>query len=159
MKINDKLDGLIMKLTDIASLSDAVCESVFESRKGDCEEQVLLQLMEGMGGNGTPLSPTYEEDPYFRTPESAQAYVRMKRIVYGVDVPPNGSPNLYLNGYFYGSLYMNVTATGCSMESTAVFADDIWQKYGRENFGISNEFYTSEIKPEIIMELKKLLIA
>lgn len=157
--IEGKLNGIVAQMADIERIMAEACADVFSGKSDECVEQVRRQLMEGLSGSGEPLRPTYTEDPYFSSPQQAEAYVTMKKERFGVDCPPNGSPNMYINGHFHNSLHMEVHDSECSVESTASFADEIWAKFGKENFGISDKFFAEEIKPLIISTIKQNILA
>lgn len=157
MIIEDKINRFASQLEGIENTCNNVCESVFNNNSDACVEQVRSQLMLGVGGDGADLSPKYVEDSYFKSPAAAERYVAWKVDAFRVDVPASGAPNLYINGYFHSTLYMDVTNTGCSIESGALFAQEIWGKYGKDKFGISDEFYNRVIREQIINGLKQEL--
>jgi hypothetical protein len=77
------------------------------------------QLWDGKNVFDNNIRPYYSENPYFETPQQAQAYINWK-----AKVTPNpnrfkDAPNLYINGYFYNTLEVEV-----KKESFKIKSDD-----------------------------------
>lgn len=65
------------------------------------------QMWDGQNPDGTDISPSYLDDPYFKTRKAAMAYANWK-----FKLTPNSkrnkyAPNLFINGYFYDTLVLN----------------------------------------------------
>lgn len=100
----------------------------------------LSQLYAGKTRLGTDLSPTYQEDPYFDTRgglPAAQAYSDWKdRITPSKERRP-GVPNLVINGFYYASRKVVVTANKISYGSDYL---DLTTKYGEEIDGLGGKY-------------------
>lgn len=67
------------------------------------------QMWDGQNPDGTDITPSYLDDPYFKTRKQAEAYANWK-----MKITPNAhrnkyAPNLFINGYFYSTLTLNTT--------------------------------------------------
>lgn len=119
------------------------------------------QILLGRNTDEQLFTPSYLNDPYFKTKEAAQAYAAMKkrleaahraRMVFPLNYPnkPSDTPNLMVRGNFLNGMYITRTAEDFTIGSkplaplTLVDADDIEQKYNYKVFGLtplSKEFW------------------
>lgn len=119
------------------------------------------QLLLGRNTDEQLLSPTYLNDPYFKTQKAAQAYYQKKkrleaahkiRIVFPLNYPnkPSDTPNLIIRGNFQNGMYITRTAEDFTIGSHPQYpltdedAADIEQKYNYKVFGLtplSKEFW------------------
>lgn len=119
------------------------------------------QLLLGRNTDGELLSPTYLNDPYFKTKEAAQAYAAKKkrlewahrpRIIFPINYPnkPSDTPNLIVRGNFHDGMYVKSSSDSFTIGSrpraplTITDADDIERKYNNKVFGLtplSKEFW------------------
>ena len=77
--------------TAVDGFEDAVL-ACLETNKGVVEDIVQEQLYSGVDGNGNYLSPTYDDDPYFKTPEHSRWYKNWKERI----TPPIQGEMLFL---------------------------------------------------------------
>lgn len=138
------------------------CVRIIQIHSDDLLDMIRSQLYSGLNGNDKPIRPTYETDPYFRTPEAgrwrnnSKGYARWKYF----QTPPRGSaylhpprdfstPNLIINGLFYDSISAVKIKDGVNILSQGInFGNDIEKKYGSTIFGIGNrskEYFMSYI--------------
>lgn len=87
------------------------------------------QLMSGQDNEGGLLSPSYFEDPFFKTVEAAQAYSNWKDKITppiatkAYPARPRGTPNLFINGYwqsgidFISGLFKNSSELNSKIDS------------------------------------------
>ena len=94
-------------------------ELILEDDKEKLEELQLAQLWSGQDSEGNDLAPSYLNDPYFRTPEAAQRYSNWKDKITPVDSRSDayadrkkGVPNLFITGYWYSGLKLDLTGRG-----------------------------------------------
>lgn len=155
----------------VAGFSDMVLDEMI---KADLPDIVREQLYAGKNGNGKNLRPTYDNDPFFKTPEAgpwrnrAAAYKKFKM---NVQPPKTGSflgfaprapetPNLIIRGNFYDSIFAVKTVDGVNIGSEGFTeSGDIEQKYGQAIYRLSPEarryLITYRINPAIKNYLKK----
>lgn len=112
------------------------------------------QLLLGRNTDGELLSPTYQNDPYFRTSAQAQSYARFKRalerfhrmrLTFPLNYPdkPADTPNLIIRGNFQDGMYIKFDAESFTIGSrplapmTITDAADIERKYNRKVFGLA----------------------
>lgn len=148
----DKLSDAINTAVD--GFEDAVL-ACLETNKGVVEDIVHEQLYSGVDGNNDYLSPTYDDDPYFKTPAHSKWYKDWKeRItppIHGemLFLPPRPVevPNLFIIGTFYDSIRTERTADSLHV-FTGGFRDGplIEKKYGESIFmiGMSGKEYFNE---------------
>lgn len=102
------MDALeLLEVIEQLDVKQVAADSLSES-KGEFIALNQEQMLEGKTSLGDDISPSYLEDPYFKTKESAQRYSDWKD-----DITPNpkrkkGVPNLYIIGSFHNSLEMEV---------------------------------------------------
>lgn len=99
-----------------------------------CERDLIEvnqeQMFDGKTKHGTDIRPSYLEDPYFKTPAEAIAYANWKNKI--TPNPRRGrfTPNLFINGYWYGNQEVVVLIDRIRYINTyASFGDDIDDKY------------------------------
>lgn len=127
------------------------------------------QMLLGRDADGNILSPSYLQDPYFKTQEAAQSYARMKyalesshRSLLWTPVQlyqekDRNTPNLIVTGLFQDGLYITTGGGSFDINSSYIASGDINKKYKGRVFGIapkSNEyFYLEFIKPTLLKHL------
>jgi len=100
----------------------------------------LSQLYAGKTRLGIDLSPTYQEDPYFDDKgglPAAQAYSDWKDRITPSNKRKPGVPNLIINGYYYASRKVVVSANKIVYDSDYL---DLTNKYGKEIDGLGGEY-------------------
>jgi len=83
------------------------------------------QMMEGRGIDGQFIRPFYSENPYFKTMEQSQAYARWKQKITPNSKRPLDVPNLFINGRFHDSLFVEVGGNEFDIDATDYDATDI----------------------------------
>jgi hypothetical protein len=74
-----------------------------EGTEEEIRQYNLQQLLDGKRNDGLDISPTYLEDPFFKTPAQAQAYSDWKDRISPRSNRKKGVPNLYINGYYHST--------------------------------------------------------
>lgn len=97
------------------------------------------QLYAGRLKDGSPVTPSYLDDPYFKSRESAQRYSDWKDEITPNDERPAGVPNLFINGRFYESWTLSATAEKITFQSSDPDAADIEEKFGADIYGLDDE--------------------
>lgn len=106
------------------------------------EEIIALnqqQLYSGRLSDGSFVSPTYQEDPYFKTPEAAQRYSDWKDTITPNDERPPGVPNLFINGQFYSTWRVRASGSKILFESSDPNAPDIEERFGARIYGLDDD--------------------
>lgn len=72
------------------------------------------QMWNGKNPDGSDITPSYSNDPYFKTKEAARNYAKwkarreyMNRSDLGQSSRNEDTPNLFINGFFYSTLELN----------------------------------------------------
>lgn len=87
------------------------------------------QLWDGKDALGNDITPSYLDDPYFKTKEAAAAYMRWKqKITPNPDRKPE-TPNMYINGSFYKSLKLDPGTEDFSIKTDSPLGRKIDQKF------------------------------
>lgn len=147
----------------------------FESNLGTIvinNQDVLLelnrsQILQGRNNQGELLTPNYQNDPYFKTPESAQRYAEFKErlisyhnslIMYPLFTQkPSGTPNLIITGSFVFGMFITANKSSFMIDSLYMRADDINRKYGGKLYGLSAPMMAFFRENVLIPELRKTI--
>lgn len=97
------------------------------------------QLYAGRLADGSPVSPSYLDDPYFKSREAAQRYSDWKDEITPNEERPKGVPNLFINGFFYESWSITATAEKISFQSSDPNAADIEEKFSNRIYGLDDQ--------------------
>lgn len=94
-------------LDSFKSIQGQIPETIEASLFSNEEKIISIQqgqIYDGKTNQNQDIRPLYTEDPYFKTPQQAQGYIKWKqRITPNSSRNPN-APNLFINGYFFNSL-------------------------------------------------------
>ena len=149
------------------ALPRAIADKVMQT------QDVLLdlnrdQLLSGRNADGETITPSYTQDPFFKSREQAERYLKIKqglesehkgRMRFVQLCPEKGSdtPNLIVNGrLFHNYFFIKVTNEAYKIGSTGEAAADIESKYNNRVFGLapkSKEFYYFGFIRPLIKEL------
>lgn len=135
MNLKDLHDVLTELQRRLETVPDAIAECV-DYNKDEILELRKDELLLGRNSDGDPFTPGYTEDPYFKTPEAADAYYKYKRqaeslhearIKHVLPYPNKDSntPNLRLTRNKYNSLS---------------FHDQMFIRVSKESFIIGSTF-------------------
>lgn len=117
--------------------------------------------MEGKGRDGTDLSPTYLEDPYFKTKEAAQRYSDWKDKITPNPIRKSGVPNLYINGFYHNSIGLTITSTSLNFVSKSYMGSDIERKFGERIHGLNTEkriiYVSGFLRPDFMTKVRSEL--
>lgn len=133
--------------------TDQIIEESIASTKDDLLELNKEQLYDGKLSTGADLSPSYLEDPYFKTREAAQAYSDWKDRITPNSNRRKGIPNLFINGYLHNSFTVEVTANSVNFNTSASFGGKVVDKFGENIWGLNSTF-----KAEYLREFVSPLI-
>lgn len=93
--------GLYNKL--LAVDTEKIAQETMEGSEEEIRQYNLQQLLDGKTNTGADISPTYLEDPFFKTRAQAQAYSDWKDKISPPSNRKKGVPNLYINGYYHST--------------------------------------------------------
>lgn len=105
-------------------------------------ELIKEQLWAGQYGDGKPLSPSYDSDPFFDEPghwyHNAKGYIAWKRsitpptsgVMLGLPPRPDNIPNLFIDGTFYKEINISEGANMLVTDPGNGNGPDIEEKYG-----------------------------
>lgn len=132
-------------------------------------EEVLLelnrsQILQGRDSDGELFSPTYEQDPYFTSPEKGANYGRWKErirpeadsLIYTplFSAKPAGVPNLFVTGPFVSGMFITTGTTSFVIDSSYFKSGDINSKYKGKVFGLTQAaidfFYRNFLRRRIL---------
>ena len=149
------LKGLERKLKEIDHVK-VMAESVTEDIPY-LKQINLQQMYAGLDRDGIDLKPGYLEDPFFKTRAAAQRYSDWKDKITPSSKRHKGTPNLYINGYYYSSRDAEVQGEKIIYTSTYL-ENEIESKYGEEINGLGGiykeEFLKFHLMPTFIDKMK-----
>jgi hypothetical protein len=118
----------------------------------------IEQLLEGKKRTGQDITPSYLNDPYFKSTESAQRYSNWKDAISPRTSRKSGTPNLFINGYYHNTIEAVVRGDKLVIHSSFDGADDIERKYGGEIYGLNKtsraEFIPLILRPVFMQRIK-----
>jgi len=118
------------------------------------------QMLEGKTKDNTEITPSYLNDPFFKSPETAAKYARWKQ-----NITPNPkrrfeTPNLIINGYFHASVQAIAQSNGLKFDTIVSLGRKITRKF-KNVLGLTNTnialFNKEFIKPSIKQHIKNTL--
>lgn len=135
----------------IATGIEDECLKCMDENKNIIRDSIQEQLFSGIDGTDRCLTPTYDNDPYFKEPgpwqNKAQSYKRWKEKItppissYLLNLPPRPTevPNLFITGTFYDSIRLKKRNADMQV-FTEGFIDgpDILKKYGDKIFSLGS---------------------
>lgn len=109
-------------LDNLRKAYDEIPETISDSLFANSAKVISLQqgqLYDGKTNKNQDIRPLYTEDPFFKTPRQAQAYISWKQRLTPNSIRNPNAPNLYINGYFFNSLRMFNVAGDVIIRSSA----------------------------------------
>jgi hypothetical protein len=107
----------------------AILDQTVDNTKDKYLELNKEQLLEGKNRFGQHLAPTYFNDPYFKSPESAKRYSDWKDRITPNDLRPSGVPNLFITGVYHSTIDITVDPGKITIAASFGAANDIEKKY------------------------------
>lgn len=162
------IDELLDNVRNVNTmLQSEEVRDVCSNHSEDILDMVRIQLLEGKAANGENLRPSYSEDlqpgGFFKSRESAKRYADWKlTISYPAQVGRDpDTPNLYINGKFHSELDLKVGDSAMMVDGSTAYADRIMDKYGKQNFGLTDEncniLAKDYLYPTLIKKIKEML--
>jgi hypothetical protein len=131
--------------------------SAFEKNKERLLELNRLQLLEGKTKLDTDITPSYIDDPYFKSAIAAQRYSDWKDRITPNPRRRKGTPNLYIIGTYHRSLDVSIQGEVISFPSSFRGAAAIRNKF-RNIFGLGGrfkrEFINTGLRPAIMEDIR-----
>src|ERR1044072_1903301 len=116
------------------------------------------QMMEGKRRDGKDISPSYFEDPWFKSIESAKAYSEWKDRITPNSKRKKGVPNLFIVGTFHNSISIDVTGESIKFNSDFYAAADIERRFTGMIYSLNVEkrtVYVREfLRPEYMANVR-----
>jgi len=119
---------------------ETVCGSAVNATKEPMLTLNKQQLYDGKTRSGNDLSPTYLEDPYFKSREAAQRYSDWKDEITPNPKRKKGVPNLFIVGAFHNSIGVKVMAGNIEFSSSFPKAQSIEEKFTEGIYGLGGEY-------------------
>jgi hypothetical protein len=111
----------------------------------------LEQMYDGKTNKGVDIRPSYFEDPYFKTYEQAAAYSDWKDKITPNHRRNPGTPNLYINGFFYRSVFAQMRGDSIFFGSSWTEGNDIEQDF-KDIYGLGGQhrviFVNDYLRPQ-----------
>jgi hypothetical protein len=136
--------------------TDKIAQETIEGTEEEIRQYNLQQLLDGKTNMGTDISPTYLEDPFFKTQEQAQAYSDWKDRISPRSNRRPGVPNLYINGFYHASRRVRIQGDKIVYDSDWNEGQEIEQKF--KNIDGLNADSRAKYIPEVLRPAFKHLI-
>ena len=137
---------------------DRICEDAVDNTRWQLLSLNKDQMYAGKTRTGADIGPTYLDDPYFKSRAAAQRYSDWKDYI----TPPTtgrrkGIPNLFINGFFYGSITVTVANDRIHEQSN-------WRSTGSKIeqehpgiYGLGGDYKDRYLEQFLRPEFKKLM--
>ena len=102
-----------------------ITQETFEGTEEEIRQYNLGQLIDGKTNKGVDITPSYLDDPYFKTKEQAQAYSDWKDRISPRSKRRKGTPNLFINGFYHRSIKVAIQGDKIIYNSSFSEAPDI----------------------------------
>jgi hypothetical protein len=132
--------SLYQKVQTLEAQTDQLITSSLEQTKEALIDQNREQLLAGKTRDGKDLSPTYLEDPYFKSQESAQRYSDWKDRITPNPNRVSGVPNLFINGYLHSSMGVKISGQNLFYSASASFGNKVEQKFTDKIYGLGGVY-------------------
>lgn len=119
------IDGMLDKVETLDLLQSSVL--IIQENEAMITELNKSQLMEGLRKDKTKIEPIYASDPYMEMKFRMNSNAGF------------GTPDLFLNGDFYGGFYLDVGDSEYDIDSYDVKSSDLKSKYGEYIFGLTDD--------------------
>jgi hypothetical protein len=150
--------GNLIKKFEALTFDEVAAQSVDQTKDKIVSEN-LDQLYAGKNSTGQDITPSYFNDPYFKSQESAQRYSDWKDKITPSQKRKSGTPNLYINGAYHKSINVIVQGLNIRYDSSFSEASQIENKYDNL-YGLGGEFkraYLDILQPVFIGKIKALV--
>lgn len=152
------IDSVADIIHSIAQGFEGACADCLADNQGVVLEAVREQLYSGQNSDGRPLSPTYDDDPFFDQPgywyKGGARYKAWKAKITPpitgtmLGLPPRAQavPNLFVNGKFYSEIFTERRGDALHIDPGTEKGPAIVAKYGDEilNMGPTAKEYFNE---------------
>lgn len=150
----------------ISNLSSVKLENVLQEEIADKSEELLdaqrNQLLEGKLSTGLDITPSYLDDPFFKSRESAQRYSNWKDKITPNPKRKKGTPNLYIIGTLHSSISVALTAKSAVFD-LAFKKPDIISKFTENILGLNEEkaaeYSQNHIAPGATKRIKQKILS
>jgi hypothetical protein len=119
---------------------------------------IRSQLWDGKKSDGQNITPSYLDDPFFKSRKQAEGYRNWKNSITKNSNRDPDTPNLFINGYFYDTLFVDSEFFEVGSNG---FGIPIIEKYGDATFAIDpnrseNKETINDIRKSLIEKIKSL---
>ena len=128
---------------------NAIAEDVLNQTSSTAVQMNRGQLYDGKLSTGDDISPTYLEDPYFKSKESAQKYSDWKDAITPNPRRKKGVPNLFIIGAYHESITAEAKGGGLLYKSSFYRASNIESKFSVNVYGLGGEYREQFLQNEL----------
>jgi len=140
-------------------------ESVAEQSVDNTKEEMLAlnleQMMEGKTRTGEDITPSYLDDPFFKSRESAQRYSDWKDKITPNPKRKKGTPNYYINGTYHDSIEIQINGDSIDFASSYQGAANIEKKTQGKLYGLNAEkrvpYIDNYLRKEMMNNLRRII--
>jgi len=147
------IERLIERLQNFQNSIPMIISEVVSENENDILTNVKDSLWDGKSGSGEDLLH-FVQDPFFKTQDQAIAYMNWKNAKFPNPNRNPNSPNLFINGYFYSTLEVDLAGDQITVLSRdSALGIDVIRKYGINTFSMTDAFYNDVLRVEILNRL------
>jgi hypothetical protein len=143
------IPSLYQKLQTLEAQTDQVITNSLEQTKDALLDHNRDQLYDGKTRDGRDLSPTYLEDPYFKTPEAAQAYSDWKDRITPNPKRKSGVPNIFINGTTYNALEVGIVGQNVFFKANVPWGANVEGKFSDKIYGLGGVYKQEYLKESL----------
>ena len=147
----------VIDMIDVLKAFDikATATKITRDNSGHILSGVKNQLWDGQKPDGSDITPSYLDDPFFKSRKQAEAYANWKMKISKNSRRNKYAPNLFINGYFYNTLKVQTKDTAFEVNSSW---NEVGGKY-KDALGLSlehgNEIVDEHIRPQWMEAVEK----
>lgn len=132
--------SLYQKVQNLEAQTDQLITSSLEKTKEALLDQNREQLLAGKSRDGKDLSPTYLEDPYFKSRESAQRYSNWKDRITPNPNRKQGVPNLFINGRLHNAFEVKIQGQNVFYSANVPYGAKVEEKFTDKIYGLGGVY-------------------
>lgn len=137
--------------------TDKICEQSIDLTKGQLLDENKVQLFDGKLKTGLDVSPTYLQDPYFKSPAAAQRYSNWKDVITPNSNRRQDVPNLFIDGTFYKTWSIQMSGDFIKTLSSFRAADAIISTFTPAIWGLGGPYKAYYVNTDLRPVFKRFM--
>lgn len=134
--------------------TDKVINEVVQDSTGELADLNRDQMYDGKTKDGNNITPSYLDDPYFKSRESAKRYSDWKDKITPSSKRSPGTPNLFINGRYHNSIRVVASSDKVTFQTQDPAARSIEAKFDKI-YGLGGEYKKNFLKDTLQPKIKE----